>query len=146
MSTPLSGGGKGSLERIAYRVMEERGFLPYFSRAVFDELNKIEQPHEAEKSVEKDLRHMLWASIDNDDSLDLDQLTVAESLSEKAVKILVAVADVDAVVKRASAIDDHARQNTTTVYTAGRIFPMIPEKLSTDLTSLNAGEDRLAVI
>jgi len=146
MSTTLSGRGKSILERIAYRVMKERGFSPDFSRAALNELKKIEEPDETEKSVGKDLRHMLWASIDNDDSLDLDQLTVAESLPGKAVKILVAIADVDALVKKNSAIDDHARKNTTTVYTAGKIFPMLPEKLSTDLTSLNDGEERLAIV
>ena len=94
----------------------------------------------------KDLRQLLWASIDNDDSLDLDQLTVAETLSDKTVRILVAVADVDVLVKKTSAIDEHARQNTTSVYTAGKIFPMLPEKLSTDLTSLNDHEDRSAIV
>jgi VacB/RNase II family 3'-5' exoribonuclease len=94
----------------------------------------------------KDLRQLLWASIDNDDSLDLDQLTVAETLSDKTVKILVAVADVDVLVKKNSAIDEHARQNTTSVYTAGKTFPMLPEKLSTDLTSLNYHEDRSAIV
>ncbi len=146
MSTSISGRGKGILERIAYRVMKERGFSPDFSRAALNELKKIEEPNEAEKSAGKDLRHMLWASIDNDDSLDLDQLTVAESLPDKPIKILVAIADVAALVKKNSAIDDHARQNTTTIYTAGRIFSMIPEKLSTDLTSLNDAEDRLAIV
>jgi exoribonuclease-2 len=85
----------------------------------------------------KDLRHLLWASIDNDDSLDLDQLTVTEALPNKQVKLLVAIADVDSMVKKDSAIDEHARLNTTSVYTAGRIFPMLPEKLYTDLTSLS---------
>ena len=92
------------------------------------------------------MRHLLWASIDNDDSLDLDQLTVAEALPDKRVRILVAVADVDALVKKNSAIDEHARQNTTSVYTAGKIFPMLPERLSTDLTSLNDHEDRPAMV
>ena len=90
--------------------------------------------------------HLLWASIDNDDSLDLDQLSVAEQLPHGAVKILVAIADVDAIVKKGSAIDDHARTNTTSVYTAAEIFPMLPEKLSTDLTSLADGKERLAIV
>ena len=94
----------------------------------------------------RDLRDLLWASIDNDDSRDLDQLTVAEAMPGDKVKILVAVADVDSVVKKGSAIDDHARHNTTSVYTAATIFPMLPEKLSTDLTSLNFNEDRLAIV
>ena len=82
MSTTLSRRGKGILERIAYRVMKERGFLPDFSKDALSELKKIQEPNEAEKSVEKDHQHMLWASIDNDDSLDLDQLTGAESLPD----------------------------------------------------------------
>ena len=94
----------------------------------------------------RDLRDLLWASIDNDDSRDLDQLTVAEAMPGDKVKILVAVADVDSLVKNGSAIDEHARHNTTSVYTAARIFPMLPEKLSTDLTSLNFNEDRLAIV
>ena len=94
----------------------------------------------------RDLTDLLWASIDNDDSRDLDQLTVAEALPGDKVKIRVAVADVDALVKNGSAIDEHARHNTTSVYTAAKIFPMLPEKLSTDLTSLNFDEERLAVV
>ena len=94
----------------------------------------------------RDRRELLWASIDNDDSLDLDQLTVAEAMPGGKVKIMVAVADVDSLVKEGSAIDDHAHHNTTSVYTAARIFPMLPEKLSTDLTSLNLNEDRLAFV
>ena len=94
----------------------------------------------------RDLRHLLWASIDNDDSRDLDQLTVVEGQEGGNVKILVAIADVDSVVKDGSAIDDHARNNTTSVYTAAEIFPMLPEKVSTDITSLNLNEDRLAIV
>jgi VacB/RNase II family 3'-5' exoribonuclease len=126
--------------------MKERGFLPDFSGAALNELEKIQPLDWEAESPGKDLRHLLWASIDNDDSLDLDQLTVAEALPDKTVKILVAVADVDALVKKNSAIDEHARQNTTSVYTAGKTFPMLPEKLSTDLTSLNYQEDRPAMV
>ena len=92
------------------------------------------------------LRDLLWASIDNDDSRDLDQLTVAEVMPADKVKILVAIADVDIVVKNDSAIDGHARHNTTSVYTAAEIFPMLPERISTDLTSLNFNEERLAIV
>jgi exoribonuclease-2 len=94
----------------------------------------------------RDLRGLLWASIDNDDSRDLDQLTVAEPRLDRSVKILVAIADVDALVAKDSALDAHAKHNTTSVYTAGDMFPMLPEPLSTDLTSLGEGQDRLAII
>jgi len=146
MLIPPDGRGKGILVRIARRVMKERGFLPDFSRAAFNELENIRRVDWGAENPGKDLRHLLWASIDNDDSLDLDQLTVAETLPDKAVRILVAVADVDALVKKNSAIDEHARQNTTSVYTAAKTFPMLPDKLSTDLTSLNYGEDRPAIV
>jgi exoribonuclease-2 len=126
--------------------MQERGFLPDFSKAALDELKIIHEVNWEAKADGKDLRHLLWASIDNDDSLDLDQLTVAEALPDKSVRILVAVADVDTLVKKNSAIDEHAHQNTTSIYTAGKTFPMLPERLSTDLTSLNYQKDRPAIV
>lgn len=130
--------------------MKERGLLPEFSPAAIAELNTMAQagtaivPQPAEGV--RDLRALPWASIDNDDSRDLDQLSVAGLALSGAPAILVAVADVDALVKRDYAIDAHARTNTTSVYTAGGIFPMLPERLSTDLTSLGEGEDRLAIV
>jgi exoribonuclease-2 len=135
------------LERIARRAMFERGLLPDFSPAALAELEKMKAPAAvANDAAILDLRELLWASIDNDDSRDLDQLTVAEVLPGDVVKILVAVADVGWLVRDGSAIDEHARHNTTSVYTAAEIFPMLPERLSTDLTSLNSDEDRLAVV
>lgn len=126
--------------------MIERGLLPEYSPKVFAELDRIHvATTEAQGSV-RDLRHLSWCSIDNDDSRDLDQLTVAESVSTGEVKIYVAIADVDATVKINTAIDDHARHNTTSIYTAAEIFPMLPEKLSTDLTSLNYNADRLSLV
>lgn len=134
------------LRAIAQRAMRERGFLPEFSAAAVSQAEQLAQPASDGDPALRDLRQMLWCSIDNDDSRDLDQLSVAESLPDGTVKILVAVADVDALVSQESAIDRHARQNTTSVYTPARIFPMLPEKLSTDLTSLNEDTDRLAVV
>jgi exoribonuclease-2 len=134
------------LQRIAHRAMLERGLFPDFSKKALAELDEIRGPATLAGASVRDLRDLLWCSIDNDDSLDLDQLTVAEAMPAGAVKILVAIADVDAVVKKLSAIDDHARQNTTSVYTVAEIFPMLPVKLSNDLTSLNYASDRLAVV
>jgi exoribonuclease-2 len=145
-TSPNNNNGKNILGQIARRVMLEHGFQPDFSVAALDELAKIQNGNEATNVTIKDLRKLLWASIDNDDSMDLDQLTVAEVLPDNNVKILVAVADVDALVKKNSAIDGHAYQNTTSVYTAGKTFPMLPEQLSTNLTSLNYQADRPATV
>ena len=146
MLTPRSEKGRNRLERIARRVMLEHGFAPDFSKGALDELEKIQRVNSIAQNHQKDLRHLLWSSIDNDDSLDLDQLTVSEVLPNKKVRILIAVADVDALVKKNSQIDEHAQQNTTSVYTAGKTFPMLPERLSNDLTSLNYHEDRQAIV
>ena len=126
--------------------MFERGLQPEFSALVDQQLTAITGPGREADGAIRDLTGLLWCSIDNDDSLDLDQLTVCEALNHGAVKMLVAIADVDSLVKKGTAIDDHARTNTTSVYTSGRIFPMLPERLSTDLTSLNPGQDRLALV
>ena len=134
------------LEEIANRAMLERGLLPDFSTGVVAELGKIRAPATTNIEEARDLRGLSWASIDNDDSQDLDQLTVASAMPDGKIKVMVAIADVDALVKKGSAIDEHARQNTTSVYTAAKIFPMLPEKLSTNLTSLNFNEDRLAIV
>jgi exoribonuclease II len=134
------------LVRIANETMTERGLEPEFPAAVAQQLATIDGPgHDASARV-LDLTAMPWCSIDNDDSRDLDQLTACELLPAGAIKVFVAVADVDAVVAKGSAIDEHARFNTTSVYTAARIFPMLPERLSTDLTSLNSGQQRLAIV
>ncbi len=139
-------GNRKVLRDVARRAMLERGLLPDFSPEAMAETSAIGHAATEAGSAIRDLRDLLWASIDNDDSRDLDQLSVAEPLAGGAVKILVAIADVDAAVRKGSAIDAHARTNTTSVYTAAQIFPMLPERLSTDLTSLGEGEERLAVV
>jgi VacB/RNase II family 3'-5' exoribonuclease len=126
--------------------MRARGLLPDFSPAVLAEADAFRHAATNSDATVRDLRGLPWASIDNDDSRDLDQLSVADAPVEGAETILVAIADVDALVKKGSGIDNHAAVNTTSVYTAAEIFPMLPEKLSTDLTSLNPDEDRLAVV
>jgi VacB/RNase II family 3'-5' exoribonuclease len=134
------------IKKIARRVMMERGLFPDFSAQALAELDGIHGPAKRTEESTRDLRNLLWCSIDNDDSRDLDQLTVAAAMPNGAAKVLVAIADVDAIVKKRSALDDHARQNTTSVYTVAETFPMLPEKLSTDLTSLNYESDRLAIV
>jgi ribonuclease R len=125
--------------------MIARGLEPDFPPAALRELAAIQRPADAPSDL-RDMRERLWASVDNDDSRDLDQLTVGESLAGGHVRILVAVADVDALVRKDSAIDGHAARNTTSVYTPAAIFSMLPEALSTDLTSLNQDQDRIAVV
>jgi len=140
------------LQSIAHKVMLERGLLPDFSAEALAELEELQMPAGTKDAPAKahsdlrDTRDLLWASIDNNDSRDLDQLTVAEAMPGGKVKVMVAIADVDSLVKEGSAIDEHARHNTTSVYTAAMIFPMLPEILSTDLTSLNFNEERLALV
>ena len=134
------------LQRIAHQAMLERGLVPDFPPQALAELDTIHGPATRAGESAHDLRNLLWCSIDNDDSRDLDQLTVAAAMPDGAAKVLVAIADVDAIVKKRSALDDHARRNTTSVYTVAETFPMLPEKLSTDLTSLNYESDRLAIV
>jgi len=137
-------GRRVDLGALARQAMIERGLEPDFPADAVRQVAALPGP--AVDGSTRDLRALAWASIDNDDSKDLDQLTVAEELVGGAVRVLVAVADVDAIVRKASPVDRHAERNTTSVYTAARIFPMLPEKLSTDLTSLADRQDRLALI
>jgi len=137
------------LLRVARRAMVERGLEPDVPAAALAELKALAGPAEADgrsPGEVRDLTGLPWCSIDNDDSRDLDQLTVAEALEDGSTRIMVSVADVSAMVGRGSALDDHAHANTTSVYTPPQNFPMLPERLSTDLTSLNADQDRLAVV
>jgi VacB/RNase II family 3'-5' exoribonuclease len=134
------------LRQIARRAMQARGLEPDFPAAAMQQLQTITQPAAASGNQIRDQRDLLWASIDNDDSRDLDQLSVAQPTDGGAIRILVAIADVDALVQRDSPIDQHARGNTTSVYTVAQIFPMLPEKLSTDLSSLGQDQDRLAIV
>lgn len=137
---------KIDLTKIAQDTMIEKHLLADFSPDVEREVNQLTASAKPTSPLVKDMRDKLWFSIDNDDSRDLDQLTYAEQLENQEFKIYIAVADVDSLVKKGSAVDRHAQQNTTSVYTPTKIFPMLPEKLSTDLTSLNEHQDRLAVV
>jgi exoribonuclease-2 len=143
-STPAAQGSL--LLNVARAAMTNNGLLPDFGDAALKQMASITGPARDSSPDIRDLRRLLWASIDNDNSRDLDQLSVADSSSSGATRILVAIADVDAVIKPGSPIDDHARVNTTSVYTPAAIFSMLPEKLSTDLTSLGENQERLALI
>jgi exoribonuclease-2 len=135
---------RSDLVRIAVHAMAERGLQPEFSDNVHRQLQGI--ANAAVDPAQRDLTTLPWCSIDNDDSRDLDQLTACEALPQGVVRLWVAIADVDALVKKDTAIDAHAQANTTSVYTSARIFPMLPERLSTDLTSLNPHVNRCAMV
>lgn len=137
---------RSDLDELAAAAMREHGLLPDFSSDVRRHLERIKAPGDERGDGIRDLTRLLWCSIDNEDSRDLDQLTVAEPLNDGSVRIQVAIADVDVLVRKDTPIDLHARTNTTSVYTSARIFPMLPEKLSTDFTSMNPDEERMSMV
>ncbi len=135
------------LQATAKEIMRQRGFEPDFPAAVQKQLADL-RAHPPQISVGKDvrdLRNLLWSSIDNDTSRDLDQIEVAERLPNGNLKVLVGIADVDAFVPKQTAIDQHAARETTTVYAGVKNFPMLPEELSTGKTSLLETQDCLSV-
>jgi len=135
-----------TLQRIARKAMIARGLDPDFPESVLAELKELANQPINKTEVTRDMRDKIWCSVDNDDSLDLDQLSYAEQLPDNKVRVFVAIADVNAMVHSQSNIDIHASHNTTSVYTVAEIFPMLPEKLSTDLTSLRYNADRYAFV
>jgi exoribonuclease-2 len=138
---------KVDLQAMARQVMIEHGFEPDFSAAVQQQLQTIQSnnPFAAVGKNVRDLRGLLWSSIDNDTSRDLDQIEFA-GRTPNGVKIMVAIADVDAFVPKGSPIDDHAAKETTSVYTGVRTFPMLPEQFSNDSSSLLENQDRPAMV
>ena len=136
-----------SLRGAAEAAMREHGFEPEFSAAVIREVRALDEPADHPQPPDvRDMRGAIWSSIDNRESRDLDQIEVAERLSDDSIRVSIGVADVDTLVPVGSAADDHAATNTTSVYTGVVTFPMLPERLSTNLSSLNQGEDRLAIV
>jgi len=136
------------LQAAAKEIMLEHGFQPDFPPTVAEQLSQLRDhpPQVTATSNVRDLRSLLWSSIDNDTSRDLDQIEVAERGSNGEVKIMIGIADVDAFAPRESPIDQHASRETTTVYTGIRNFPMLPEELSTGQTSLLENQDRMAMV
>lgn len=131
----------------AHQAMLDNGFSPDMPPNVMAQVQQLEQrANPAPPSNAKDLRSLLWSSIDNDESRDLDQIEAAEQLPDGSIRVLVGIADVDSCVPSGSPIDLHARDNCVTVYTGVAIFPMLPEELSTNLTSLLEDGDRLAIV
>src|SRR5687767_4122128 len=136
-----------SLRTAAASAMRQQGFEPDFSSAVMREVASLDDPSDNPlPQGALDLRALPWSSVDNRESRDLDQIEVAERLPDDSIRIRIGVADVESLVRLGSAADSHAAKNTTSVYTGVAVFPMLPERLSTDLTSLNQGVDRLAVV
>ena len=137
---------RDDLQRVAHRALRERGLLDAFDGPALEQLDGIRGPSQESGADIRDLRGLPWCSIDNDESKDLDQLSVALDGGDGSVRIFVAIADVDSLVDKGTPIDGHAAQNTASVYVAGHVYPMLPEKLSTDLTSLGQGVDRLSLV
>jgi VacB/RNase II family 3'-5' exoribonuclease len=138
-----------NLVAAAHAAMIEHGFQPDFPAGTDTQLAAIQAQAQAEPVASAgfvDLRKLLWSSIDNDTSKDLDQVEWAEQLKDGRIRVLVGVADVDERVHQGTAIDGHARSETTSVYTGVRVFPMLPVTLSEGVTSLNENEDRVAVV
>jgi len=133
-----------NLDSVAHQALVDNGFAPELDEASSRELAGL-RPASLTPDV-RDLRALPWSSIDNAESRDLDQVEVAEELPDGAIRIRLGIADVDALVPKGSALDKHAATNSTSVYTGVHVYPMLPEQLSTDLTSLNEGQDRVALV
>jgi len=136
------------LQSVAQQIMLVHGFEPEFPPEVQQQLAELKAhpPQTAPGADIRDLRNLLWSSIDNDSSRDLDQIEVAERLPDGGIRVLVGIADVDAFVPKHSPIDEHAARETTTVYTGIRNFPMLPEELSTNASSLLEDGDKLGIV
>lgn len=141
----MNGKDEELLIEIARQAMIDNGLKPDFDDAVLQQVENMNAAVGIGDPAIRDLRQLQWCSIDNDDSRDLDQLTWGEAQDED-LRVLVAVADVDALVPKGTPVDLRAQHNTTSVYTPARVFPMLPERLSTDLTSMNEHVDRLAIV
>jgi exoribonuclease-2 len=145
---PNSHPSRQDFQAVAREIMRQRGFQPDFPPAVEQQLIALHAhpPQVAAGKNVRDLRNLLWSSIDNDTSRDLDQIEAADHLQNGTVKVMVGIADVDAWVPKLTAIDQHAARETTTVYAGVRNFPMLPEELSSGKTSLLENQDCLSVV
>ncbi|HUE50695.1 MAG TPA: RNB domain-containing ribonuclease [Terriglobales bacterium] len=137
-----------NLQAIARQVMQAQGFQPDFPPETQKQLADIKAhpPQLTPSDKVRDLRNLLWSSIDNDTSKDLDQIEVSERLPNGDIKVMIGIADVDSFVGKDSLIDQHAERETTSVYTGVSIFPMLPNELSTGASSLLENSDRPAMV
>ena len=142
MTTPFI-----DMQKIAHQAMLDYGFLYKFSPQELKEAGSLQSQFDQKPKIPfRDLKDLLWSSIDNIDSQDLDQLEYCERFQNREIRVLVAVADVDSCVPSRSLIDRHAVHNGTSVYTGIEIFPMLPDRLSSNITSLIPNAPRLAVV
>jgi len=147
LSTHSSQTAQFDLVAAAHASMTEHGFHPEFPAGADTQLAAIQaHPELPAAAGAQDLRGLLWSSIDNDTSKDLDQIEWAEQLADGRIRVLVGVADVDVRVTQGTVLDDHAKSETTSVYTGVKVFPMLPAELSEGITSLNENEDRVAIV
>src|SRR2546423_10820709 len=133
-----------NLDAVARQALKDNGFMPEVDDAMRRELSAL-KPAAVEPEI-RNLRDLLWSSIDNAESKDLDQLELAEELADGGIRLRVGIADVDALVPKASALDRHAAANATSVYTGIAVYPMLPREISENRTSLLEGADRLVVV
>jgi VacB/RNase II family 3'-5' exoribonuclease len=141
----MEGNNSIDLKALAMAEMEKNGFEPSFPPAVIKEIDTLPETIPEQKGV-ADLRALLWSSIDNSDSLDLDQLEYSQRLEDGTIQIKVAISDVDFLVQKDSATDDHAAHNGTSVYTGVETFPLLPDRLAKGLTSLLPSKDHQAIV
>lgn len=136
------------LQSIARDTMIQYGFEPHFTKEIIEKVQLMDEEAEIGKELSslKDMRHLLWSSIDNDDSLDLDQLEYCELKQNGDINVMIAIADVDSFAPKSGLLDNHASNNCTSVYAGVETFPMLPVRLSTNLTSLKQDVDRIAII
>jgi exoribonuclease-2 len=146
MQSPASKPSSFNLHAAARLALRKYGFEPDFPSDAERQLAALPSGPPPGLAPARDLRNLLWSSIDDDQSRDLDQIEVADTAANGATQVRVAIADVDVLVPRGTPLDRHAAQNTTTVYTGVETFPMLPLSLSTDRTSLSFGQDRRAVV
>ena len=132
------------LQSVALAALRDNGFVPELNPAAQRELSAIRTP--TPDADIRDLTSLLWSSIDNADSKDLDQIEFAEETADGGIRLLIGIADVDVVVNKGSALDQHAMANGTSVYTGIDVYPMLPTEISTGATSLNEGEQRIVIV